>query len=133
VTVVDLSRIISMLEVKRIELLRQLDAIDHAIAALRSAPAGDIIAEGSEDPQPAEVPNMPDPPLEPVRVKAKRVLGEAHKQALTMGRRKARQKQDAAAGHAREMPDDTFVPALAARGAEQLPRLVKKSRHPPAD
>ena len=45
-----------------------------------------------------------------------------------MGRRKARQAKDAAAGHAREMPDDSFVPALAARGADQLPRLVKKPR-----
>jgi hypothetical protein len=133
VTVVDLDRIISMLDVKRQELLRQLDAIDHAIAALRSAPSGGGVAEAGEAPQPVEVPTTPDPPLEPVRVKAKRVLGEAHKQALTMGRRKARQKKDAAAGHAREMPDDTFVPALAARGAEPLPRLVRKPRNPPAD
>jgi hypothetical protein len=122
---VDLSGIVSTLELKRQELLQELDAVDQAIAALRSAPARDVRVENAENRQPAAAPAEP---LIPTRVRARRVLGEAHKQALTMGRRKARQAKDAAAGHAREMPDDSFVPALAARGTDQLPRLVKKPR-----
>jgi hypothetical protein len=123
---VDLSRIVSMLELKRQELIEQLDAVDKAIAALRSTPAGDIVAEIVEDQQAAEVSANTSPPLVPTRVKPKRVLGEAHKQALTIGRRKAREAREAAAGLAREILDDSFVPALAAHSANQPPRLVKK-------
>jgi hypothetical protein len=128
---VDLSRIVSMLELKRQELIEQLDAVDKAIAALRSTPAGDIVAEIVEDQQAAEVSANTSPPLVPTRVKPKRVLGEAHKQALTIGRRKAREAREAAAGLAREMPDDSFVPAIAAPRANQPPRLVKKPRDRP--
>ncbi len=127
---VDLSGIVRTLELKRQELLQELDAVDQAIAALRSAPARDTPGEQDGSRQPAEVPAGAGE-LIPTRVRARRVLGEAHKQALTMGRRKARQAKDAAAGHAREMPDDSFVPALAARGTDQLPRLVKKPRTRP--
>jgi len=125
---VDLNRIVSTLELKRQELLQALAAVDKAIAALRGASAGDTVVEDVDDRPPAEVSASASPPLMPTRVKARRVLGEAHKQALTMGRRKARQAKDAAAGHAREMPDASFVPALAARSTDQLPRLVKKPR-----
>jgi hypothetical protein len=127
----DLSRIVSMLERKRQELLQQLDAVDNALAALRSAPAGDIVAESVEEPQTAEAPATTSPPLVPTRVKPKRVLGEAHKQALAIGRRKARAAREAASGLAREMPDDSFVPALASQSANQPPRLVKKPRDRP--
>ena len=41
----DLSRIVSMLHLKRQELLQQLAAVDQAIALLRSAPAGDVVEE----------------------------------------------------------------------------------------
>ena len=127
----DLSGIVSTLELKRQELLQQLDAVDQAIAALRGASAVGVVAETVTAPPTAEGPATAIPPLVPTRVKARRVLGEAHKQALTMGRRKARQAKDAAAGHARELPDDSFVPAVAARSANQLPRLVKTPRNRP--
>ncbi len=125
---VDLSGIVSALELKRQELLHELDAVDQAIAALRGAQARDTQVENVENRQPASPPAGTGESPVPTRVKARRVLGEAHKQALTMGRRQARQAKDAAAGHAREMPDASFVPALAARGTDPLPRLVKKPR-----
>ncbi len=128
---VDLSRIVSMLERKRQELLQQLDAVDNAIAALGGAPAGDVVAETVEDQPTAEAPASTSRPLVPTRVKPKRVLGEAHKEALATGRRKAREAREAAAGRAREMPDDSFVPAIAAPRAHQPPRLVKKPRERP--
>jgi len=128
---VALSRIVSLLDLKRQELLQQLAAVDQAIALLRSAPAGDMVDEMIEGHPPAAAPSTTSPPLIPTRVKPKRVLGEEHKQALTMGRRKARQAKDAAAGHAREMPDASFVPALEARGVARLPRLVKTPRNRP--
>ena len=127
----DLSRIVSMLSLKRQELLQQLAAVDQAMALLRGAPAGDMVEETIGDHRPAEVSSAASPPLVPTRVKAKRVLGEAHKQALTIGRRKARQAKDAAAGHAREMPDASFVPALATPRVDALPRLVKTPRNRP--
>ena len=127
----DLSRIVGMLDLKRQELLQQLAAVDQAIALLRSAPAGDVVEELIEDHLSAESPSITSPPLVPTRVKAKRVLGEGHKQALTIGRRKARQAKDAAAGHAREMLDASFVPALATRRVDALPRLVKTPRNRP--
>lgn len=122
----DLSGIVSTLELKRQELLQELDAVDQAIAVLRGASTVGGVAETVKASQTAEVSATAILPLVPTRVKARRVLGEAHKQALTMGRRKARQAKDAAAGHAREMPDASFVPALAARSTDHLPRLVKK-------
>ncbi len=120
---VEVNRILSMLEERRRELLDQLDAIDRAIAALNSA--GTPVAET----RPAE----PDVPAEhtasavlPRRVKPSRVLSDSHKEAVTVGRRRARAAKDAAKGLAREMPDDSFMPAIRTRGDSQPPRLVKR-------
>lgn len=120
---VKLKRIISMLEAQRRELLDQLDAIDRAILALNGA------GSGVADTRPAE----PDVPAEaaasaavPTRVKPRRVLSDSHKQALVLGSRKAREARDAAKGLAREMPADSFVPAIGTRGDRQPPRLVKR-------
>ncbi len=107
---VDLNRIVATLQATRDELTQQRDAIDKAIAALTTAVAR------SETPQ----------PLAPTRLKPKRVLGDAHKEALAKGRRRAREVREAAAGRAREMPDDSFVPALGPGGGAQPPRLIKK-------
>ena len=64
----------------------------------------------------------------PRQVKAKRVLTDSHRQALIVGKRKARQAQDVAKGLAREMPDDDFVPAIGTRADDhEPPRLVKKA------
>ena len=60
------------------------------------------------------------------RVKPRRVLSDAHKQALIIGQRKAREAKDAAKGLARELPGDSFVPAIGTRGDGQPPRLVKR-------
>ena len=62
----------------------------------------------------------------PVRVKPRRVLSESHKQKLSAGRRRAREVKDAASGLAREMPGDSFVPAIGKRGDRQPPRLIKR-------
>src|SRR5207253_1828779 len=78
----DLNRIVSSLQVARQELLEQLDAIDKALAALSSAPvASAAIAE------PAAVSGAD---VVPTRVKSRRVLDDAHKEAMAVGRRKAR-------------------------------------------
>ena len=120
---VEMNQIRSMLEEKRRELADQLDAVDRAIAALNSA--GTPVAET----RPAE----PDVPAEhtastvlPRRVKPRRVLSDSHKEAVTVGRRRARAAKDAAKGLAREMPDDSFVPAIRTRGDSPSPRLVKQ-------
>ena len=77
-----LKQIVRLLEEQRRELLDQLDAIDRAMAALGSA--------GTE--AAAAPPAAPDVPAEgaagkvlATRVKAKRVLSDAHKQALIAG------------------------------------------------
>jgi hypothetical protein len=118
-----LKRIVDMLEAQRRELQDQLDAVGKAIAALNAA--GRPAAEAT----PAE----PDPPADgpasavlPRRVTPRRMLSDSHKQALVVAKRKAREAHDAAKGLAREMPDDSFVPAIGRRGDRQAPRLVKQ-------
>ena len=120
---VELSRIVSMLEEQRRELLGRLDAVDTAIAALNTVETA--VAET----RPAE----PDVPTEktatavlPRRVKPSRVLSDSHRQALIVGKRKAREAKDATKGLARETPDDSFRPAIGTRGDHQSPRLVRR-------
>jgi hypothetical protein len=107
-----LNRIVVMLEEQRRQLLDQLAAVDKAIAALNSA---------------AEVAPVEDvaTPVVPRRVESKRVLTDAHKDALKAGGRKARAAKEAAKGLAREMPDDGFVPAIGTHRDNHVPRLVK--------
>lgn len=120
---VDMNQIRSLLEEKRREVADQLEALDKAIAALNNA--GTPIAET----QPVE----PDVPAEhtasamlPRPVPSRRMLSDAHKKAISTGKRRARTAKDAAKGLVREMPDDSFVPAIKARGERQTPRLVKR-------
>ena len=113
VTMVEMNRIRSMLEEKRRELADQLDAVDRALAAVNGA--GTPVAEA----RPAE-PSVSA--VLPRSVKPRRVLSDAHKEAISKGKRRAR----AAKGLAREMPDDSFVPAIRTRGDDQSPRLVKR-------
>src|SRR5688572_8647535 len=112
-----------MLEGQRRELMDQLDAIDRAIAALGGAgteaaeahpAASDVAAEDTAGAVLAR------------HVKARRVLTDAHKQALLAGKRRAREARDVAKGIAREMPGDSFVPAIGTRGDRQPPRLVRR-------
>lgn len=120
---VDTNQIRSLLEEKRRELADQLDAVDRAITALNRA--GTPVVE----PRPPE----PDVPAEQTAstgrtkpVKPRRVLSEAHKDAVSAGKRRARAARDAAKGLVREMPDDSFVPAIKTRGESPTPRLVKR-------
>jgi hypothetical protein len=135
---VTLNRIKRMLDEQRRELLDQLDAIDRAIVALNSAgmAVADTRPAGPEFPAeqvPAEQVPAEQVPADktasavvPRRVKPKRVLSDSHKQALVLSTRKAREAKDAAKGLAREMPGDSFVPAIGTRGDRQPPRLVKR-------
>ena len=107
---VEVDRILSMLGEKRQELADQLDAIDRAIADLTSTGASV-----------AETPSIVARPVKP-----RRVLSDAHKAAVSAGKRKALVAKDVAKGLAREMPDDSFVPAIGTRGDSQPPRLVKR-------
>ena len=128
---VKLTRILSMLDEQRRELLDQLAAIDAAIAALESAgtgtgsPAGSAVAERPRAGLGVRADTAVGAVV-PTRVRPKRVLSDAHKQALVVGKRKAREAKDAAKGLAREMPDDSFVPAIGTPGEDQAPRLVKR-------
>ena len=119
---VDVDRIQGMLKEHRQELQRQLDALDKTIAALAGAspPVDTPLAE-------------PDTPTGPAasavlstRVKPRRVQSDSHKEAITAGKRRARAAREAAKGLAREMPDDSFVPAIRSRGDSQSPRLVQR-------
>ena len=133
---VDLDRIVGTLQATRRELTQQLDAIDKAIAALVGAapaaePAGApvAIAAGVPGAEPTDAPSPVEATrLKPKRILPKRILKEAHKEALAKGRRRAREVREAAAGRARELPDDAFVPALAPVSGAQPPRLIKKQQ-----
>jgi len=120
---VTLNRIVGMLQEQRRALLEQLDAVDRAIAALDSTG----VAVADTGPAEPDLPAEPTPgAVLPRRVTPRRVLSDSHKQALVVGRRKAREARDAAKGLAREMPGDSFVPAIGTRGDRQPPRLVKR-------
>ena len=119
----EMNQIRSMLEEKRQELADQLNAVDRAIAALNSA----------RTPVTETRPTEPDVRAEltvsaalPRPVEPRRVLSDAHKEAISAGKRRARAARDVAKGLARELPDDSFVPAIRTRGDSQLPRLVKR-------
>jgi hypothetical protein len=119
----EFKQIVQMLEGQRRELVDQLAAVDKAIAALN----GTAAAGGDARPAQPHIPTE-DPPATPLarRVKEKRVLSDAHRQAMLAGRRKTREAHDVAKGLAREMPDEGFVPAIGVRGDRQVPRLIKK-------
>lgn len=121
---VDLERPVRMLRAQRAALLKQLDAIDTALAALTTA---EIALANTRQPDTAAAEEATNPVL-PTQVKPRRVLSDEHRQASVEGRRKARQVRDAAAGRVRE-PGPT--PGLArASTAARLPRLVKREKRP---
>lgn len=122
VALATLKQIVRMLEGQRRELLEQIDGIDRAIAALGGAGAEAEEARPAASELPAE---DTAGTVRPRHVRARRVLSDAHKQALIAGKRKAREAHDVAKGLAREMPGDGFVPAIGTRGDRQAPRLIK--------
>lgn len=120
---VTLNRIRSLLDEQRKALLDQVDAVDRAIAALDSA---GITAAGTEPAEASAVADAAATAVVPRRVTPRRKLSESHKQALARGHRKAREAKEVAQGLAREMPDDSFVPAIGTRSDREPPRLVKR-------
>lgn len=124
---VKLNRIKNMLEEQRRELLDQLDAIDTAIAALDRTGTPDASAVDERPAEPDVSTEHSETAVLPVRVKSRRVMSDSQKHAVTVGKRRAREAKDAAKGLAREMPGDSFVPAIGKRGDRQPPRLVKRS------
>jgi predicted amidohydrolase YtcJ len=120
VTTLDLDSSLRALSAKRTELLKQVDAIDTALAALAAA---GITAVNAPETQPGTADDVPSP-LVPRRVKARRVLSDEHRQALLDGRRMARHRRAVDEGRAREL----LAPSPASSTAAGLPRLVKRAK-----
>ena len=119
-----LNRIRHLLDEQRRALLDQLNKVDRAIAALASVGLDSVDAPFDVDAQPDT--DTDAGTVVPRRVKPKRVLSDSHKQALVHGNRKAREAREAAKGLAREMPADSFIPAIGTRAHREPPRLVKR-------
>jgi hypothetical protein len=118
VPMIDLGRTIRMLEVKREELVSQLQAIDKAIAALHGTDA--VVSASREQSNVVET-----PPVIVIKViKPKRALSESHKQALIDGRRRAHQARQAATSRI-ESDSGESLPVLA-KATDMTPRLVKR-------
>jgi len=120
---VEMNQIRSMLEEKRQELADQLNAVDRAIAALNS---GSTPVTETRPAEPDVRAELTESAVLPKPVEPRRVLSDAHKEAISVGKRKARAAKDVAKGLAREVLDDSFVPAIRTRGNSQSPRLVKR-------
>jgi hypothetical protein len=121
---VNLRSTVVILQAQRRELVEQLDAVDKAIAALTSAADGTQTDKGKTAVAVKEAPGD----LVARAVKPRRVMSEAHKQAIVAGRRKGRAAKEVAAGRAREMPEEGFVPSIAAGSGSDAPRLVKRQK-----
>ena len=120
----DLKQIVQMLEGQRRELVDQLAAVDKAIAALN----GTAAAGGDARPAQPDIPTEAPPATQLARrVKEKRVLSDAHKQALIAGRRKTREAHDVAKGLAREMPDEGFVRARPVTVSSREERFLRRT------
>jgi hypothetical protein len=120
---VDLNDAVRLLQAKRQELVAQLEAVDSALAALRS------VVDAASTPPAEEPPEATQPSsVVPTKLKPRRTLSDEHQHALTEGRRKARHAKDAAAGHARAMIDPFAGPAPAPAADSGQPRLVKRTK-----
>ena len=117
---IDLESSRRTLHAKRAELLNQVDAIDTALAALATA---GITVVNAREPQPEAADDVTSP-VAPIRVKARRVLSDEHRQALLDGRRMARHRRAVDEGRAREL----LAPSPAPSQAAGLPRLVKRAK-----
>ncbi|OFW35913.1 MAG: hypothetical protein A3F70_17180 [Acidobacteria bacterium RIFCSPLOWO2_12_FULL_67_14] len=125
----ELTRIVALLQAQRRALRDQLAAVDKAIAALGGRGAGTPAAEAdSLDDQEAEpVPGD----VRPTQIKSRRTQTDAHKRAISAGKRRARHARDAAKGLVREVHADDFVPAVGRRGDDSAPRLVRRQEKTP--
>ena len=122
---VNLNDALSLLRATRKELLDQLEAVDKALAALEGTT---VTLPPMPEGNPQEAVSEPASQIIPTRLKPPRALSDEHKHALNEGRRKARRSKDAAAGHAREMPDPFPGLAAASSADSRRPRLVKRTR-----
>jgi hypothetical protein len=116
----ELTRIVELLQQQRRTLLEQLEAVDRAIAALDGA--GTPEAPSGDEPRAEGTPGD----VVATQIKARRTQTDSHRHAVALGKRKARHARDAAKGLVREVHDDSFVPAIKARGDREAPRLVKR-------
>ncbi len=120
----EMKQIVKLLQEQRRALVDQLAAVDRALAALGGKDAGVPVADAdSFDDQDAE---LVSGDVRPTQVKARRTQTDAHKQAISAGKRRARHARDAAKGLVREVHADDFVPAVGRRGDPSAPRLVKR-------
>jgi hypothetical protein len=122
---VDFDSSAKKLYAKRQALLDELAAIDRALTALAGA---GIAGPNNQEGHTVAAAEKEMSPVVPTRIKPPRVQSDAHRHASIEGRRRARHSKEAAAGRAREMPNQ---PARLASAAEVAgpPRLVKRKRH----
>jgi hypothetical protein len=109
---IDLKDAVRLLQGKREEPLRLLDAVDKALEALHGV---DV---------PLATPPGPGSATIPTRLAPARTLTDEHKHAMKEGRRRARHAKDVAARLAREPPPGAFSAAPSAD--VRPPRLVKR-------
>ena len=119
---INLNDAVSLLRAKREELVRLLEAVDKALAALDGV---DATVAAAPEGNPLETTEQTASAAVPTRLKPRRVLSDEHKHALNEGRRRARMSKAAAAGLARELPDQST--GLSASNADAPPRLVKRT------
>ncbi|OFW14455.1 MAG: hypothetical protein A3F70_07270 [Acidobacteria bacterium RIFCSPLOWO2_12_FULL_67_14] len=118
----EMKQIVELLQQQRRALMDQLAAVDRALSALGGKGAPVAAAESIDDPGAESVSDD----LRPTHVKARRTQTDAHKHAISAGKRRARHARDAAKGLVREVHDDDFMPAVGRRGDDSAPRLVKR-------
>jgi hypothetical protein len=121
---INLEPTIQMLRDKRVELVRQISAIDSAIRTLSDDQiAAAAHAGGAQRETETSLQTVPSPSAV-VPVRPQRVLTEAHKQALVEGRRRAREaKRLTALGLASPPSQPEKSSAF-----DLTPRLVKRPR-----
>lgn len=123
---IDLNDAVALLKAKRKELADELDAVDKALAALRSVDGAALAAPVAPIAKPATPAETAPSAVLPTKLKARRTLSDEHKHALSEGRRKAHHSKAAAKGLAREPLDQ--APALAPTEDGRQPRLVKRTK-----
>ena len=136
---IDLEESITALEVKRAQLLAQIEAVNRAISILRlpldSPPAAGTTQDAASTP-------TPDPtPIETVQIAAPEArkrgrrpgftLSDAHKRALLEGRRRKQQAATTAAASPAEEP--AALPAIMTWNAAQQPPRLRRAEPAPQE
>ncbi len=124
---INLDEAVSLLRAKREELLRELDAVDKALAALNGVTVAATAPTARVESPPAATEEAA-PAVTLTKLKPARTLSDEHKHALKDGRRKARHAKNAAAGFARELSDPLGGLGPASSIDSRQPRLVKRTK-----